>query len=176
MMNPDNLTEYYQFREKLDQTIQHLTHLHQPHLQCAKGCDQCCFSFRVFPVEFYAIAQEQKLKASPDTSLEIGEMERCGFLKNHACTIYPSRPMICRTHGLPLMNMNADGNEWELNICELNFTDADDDAFDDDNVLMQDTINSELFNINKIFIEKHPELHLTEFDLIPLKALLSTER
>ena len=170
-MDHSYFEKYLQYRNQLDSVIEQLTLIHKPHLNCAKGCDLCCFSFRVFPVEFFAIANEMKSEATPNLNLEIGEMEKCLFLNNHQCSIYPFRPIICRTHGLPLLNMNEEGTDWELNICELNFTEADDEVFDNDNVLMQDKINSELFQINKAFIENNPQLNLSEFDLIPLKAL-----
>lgn len=172
-MNHAAITEYLNFRQQIDQTVTRLEKIYHPHLHCAKGCDQCCFSFRVFPVEWFAIAgQLNKHFETINKDQPIGELEKCLFLKNHACTIYPHRPIICRTHGLPLLSMNETGTEWELNICELNFTEADDDSFDDDNLIEQDTLNSELFQINKRFIADNPQLNLSEFDLIPLKALV----
>ena len=39
------------------------------------------------------------------------------------CQIYESRPLVCRTFGLPLRN----GEEYIGDICELNFTEASED-------------------------------------------------
>lgn len=39
------------------------------------------------------------------------------------CQIYESRPLVCRTFGLPLRN----GEEFMSEVCELNFTAATDD-------------------------------------------------
>ena len=171
-MNNKGIEEYKQLRNQIDTRIEELTSEHKQHLTCSKGCDLCCFSFRIFPVEFYAIAGEMNVSVNPDISVEIGETERCGLLDNHQCSIYNSRPIICRTHGMPLLNTDENGDEWQLNICELNFKDADDDLFNDDNILFEDQINAELFQINKQFIEANPQLKLTETNLIPVKELI----
>ena len=65
--------------------------------------------------------------------------------------MYESRPIICRTHGLPLLFMNDE--QWELSACELNFTEFDDEEFKEENTFPQDTFNSKLFMINKRFVE-----------------------
>ena len=102
---------------------------------------------------------------------ESGDIEPCAFLQNHSCTIYASRPIICRTHGLPLLNMNESGDGWELSFCELNFLNADEDEFDEDNVLMQDTVNSKLFQINSRFLEANPHLPFSKTELVSIRAL-----
>jgi Fe-S-cluster containining protein len=171
-MTLKNLDSYYAFISDLDKKIEELTFEHSEHLNCKKGCDLCCYSFRIFPVEYFAIANQLNLNTDPDKDNAIEEKERCAFLKNGACTIYDQRPMICRTHGLPLLSMNEEGTDWELSFCELNFTTADDEEFHDDNVLIQDSYNSMLFQLNKAFLEQNSHLDFTEFDLIPLKELL----
>ena len=50
------------------------------------------------------------VSVNPDISVEIGETERCGLLDNHQCSIYNSRPIICRTHGMPLLNTDENGD------------------------------------------------------------------
>lgn len=172
-MQQKSFDEYRAFITDLDKKIDELLFDHSEHITCKRGCDLCCYSFKVFPVEYFAIAAEFNLNQNPDKDNAIEERERCAFLQNGACTIYNHRPMICRTHGLPLLNMNEDGTDWELSFCELNFTHADDDEFHDDNVLIQDRYNSMLFQINKAFLAKNSQLDYTEFDLIPLKELLA---
>lgn len=153
--------------------MERLTELHGPHLNCKKGCDLCCFSFRVFPVEYYAIANETGLKGTANTHTPIGNHERCAFLHNGACTIYASRPIICRTHGLPLLNMSQETDEWELSFCELNFTDTEDEEFSEENVFVQDCFNSMLYKANEEFLNLNPELRLNPSDLLALKELKS---
>jgi uncharacterized protein len=167
----ENLLDYYAIRNATDKRVNVLTTMHLPHLSCRKGCDKCCYSFRVFPIEFFAIAKELGIDAEPNADLPIGDEERCAFLSNGACTIYASRPIICRTHGLPLLNMDEEGENYELSFCELNFTDADEDEFYEENVFVQDKTNAQLFEANKVFLQANPHLKLHENDLIPLKAL-----
>lgn len=162
---------YLQIRTEVDQRVAELTEQHAHYLNCRKGCDLCCFSFRVFPVEYDAIAKEAGLTGVADLSATIGENERCAFLANGACTIYESRPLICRTHGLPLLNMTEDGDEWELSFCELNFTDADDDEFAEENVYLQDKYNAMLYQANKEYLEANPQLGYQPDDLLALKDL-----
>jgi Fe-S-cluster containining protein len=93
------------------------------------------------------------------------------FLVNHQCQIYKSRPTICRTHGLPLLYTNNEG-EWELSACELNFAEFEDE-FSESNTFPQDKYNSKLFLINKEFIKNFKEKKYNEMDLIPIKNLAS---
>jgi Fe-S-cluster containining protein len=94
----------------------------------------------------------------------------CIFLNNHKCTIYEARPIICRTHGLPLLFVGEQGN-WELSACELNFTTFNLERFNEENTFPQDKFNSKLFMLNKAFIKEFKDVEYGEFDLIPLKTL-----
>jgi Fe-S-cluster containining protein len=171
------LEEFLNFRDVLDQEISGLTQLHAPHMACKNGCDKCCLDFKVFPVEYFAIKQSLGLSdavAMPESDkLEADEIKPCAFLHNHSCSIYSYRPIICRTHGLPLLNMNENGDGWELSFCELNFLETDDDEFDEDNVLMEDTVNSKLFQINSRFLEANPQLPFSKTDLVPFNTMAS---
>jgi Fe-S-cluster containining protein len=175
-MSPiSSLEEYLKFSEELDHEVSALAEQHARHLVCHDGCDKCCLNFKVFPVEYFAIlaglglssSEVLPLPASPDTE----EIEPCVFLHDHSCSIYPHRPIICRTHGLPLLNMNESGDAWELSFCELNFLNADEDEFDEDNVLMQDTVNSKLFQINSRFLEANPHLPFSKTELVSFRRL-----
>jgi Fe-S-cluster containining protein len=168
-----NLETYFDIRRTVDARVEELTTLHHNHLTCHKGCDKCCYSFRIFPVEWFAIANELGLEATPDATLPIADDERCAFLKNGACSIYASRPIICRTHGLPLLNMDEEGENYELSFCELNFTEADEDEFAEETVFVQDKYNAMLYNANKDFLAANPQLNLSPDLLIPLKALIT---
>ncbi|TNF41432.1 MAG: YkgJ family cysteine cluster protein [Bacteroidetes bacterium] len=147
-----------------------LEEMHREYIKCRSGCSLCCIDFSVFPVEFYFILNELKKKNfKPETDLN-NENEICVFLKNNSCTIYEQRPIMCRTHGLPLLYANDDG-EWELSACELNFTEFDFDDFTDDNTLPQDKYNSKLYLLNREFIAEFTEKKYGETDLIPLKEI-----
>ncbi len=95
-------------------------------IKCRKGCCTCCTpSFGVFPVEAWAVkegfgclppkAREALLRAAKDTS-----REDCPALEQSACLLYPLRPVLCRTHGYPLLVLGEAG-EPTVRFCELNF-------------------------------------------------------
>ncbi|WP_372775369.1 YkgJ family cysteine cluster protein [Mangrovibacterium sp.] len=160
-----NFSNYHAFIANVDRRAEALEELHKTHMKCKKGCDLCCMNYQIFPVEYFAIEQALKVKAAETMESTNGS---CVFLKNHYCQIYESRPFICRTHGLPLLFMNDE--QWELSVCELNFTEFDDEEFSEENTLLQDKFNSELFLLNKQFIADN-KLNFSEFDLLEMKDL-----
>lgn len=176
-MNRSDFDEYRSFIGMIDKRVAGLATLHGEHMKCGRGCDLCCVAFSVFPVEYFHIREQMENEGftfSEEDNYD-STSGRCRLLKDHLCSIYSHRPYICRTHGLPLVNMNEDGDEWELSFCELNFTEADDDYFDMDNTLEQDELNSTLYMINKRFLALHPELGLDEKTLIPLAKLIEKQ-
>jgi uncharacterized protein len=160
--------QYIQLRHELDSEIQRLAQLHNKHLACKKGCDLCCLNFSVFPLEFEIIreALQGSYDPNPATDIDSEKPASCLFLENHACSIYDHRPFICRTHGLPLLYMNEE--DWVLSHCELNFTEAPEDYFDEENTFAQDTWNSRLYLLNREYLKHENKLMLQETDLIPL--------
>ena len=172
MKNSNNIhfEKYKVLLTEIDRHSAILEDLHFKHMQCRNGCDLCCIDFSVFPVEFYFILNELKKKNFKPESGVNTENEICVFLKNNSCTIYEQRPIMCRTHGLPLLYANDNG-EWELSACELNFTEFDFDEFTDENTLPQDKYNSKLFLINREFIAEFTDKKYNETDLIPLKEI-----
>ncbi|MBW6537233.1 MAG: YkgJ family cysteine cluster protein [Mariniphaga sp.] len=168
-----HFSAYRKIRKETDVISKKLSKVHSSHLQCKKGCDLCCMDYSILPVEFYSILEDLKSRGFKAENLQriAKNDEDCIFLKNHDCTIYESRPLICRTHGQPLLYTNDDG-EWELSTCELNFKDYDFENFSEENTFPQDKFNSKLFLINREFIaEFKEETHLGEFELLPLKKL-----
>ena len=162
---PYNFDDYRKLIAEVDQSVKDLSELHKNHMLCKKGCDLCCMDYSVLPVEYMAIKEALKAKQVDIHGSVDGS---CIFLKNHECQIYKSRPIICRTHGLPLLFMNDD--QWELSACELNFTEFDDEEFKEENTFPQDTYNSKLFMINKRFIERSG-LEYSNFDLLEISSL-----
>jgi len=169
------LDSYYQLRDEIDKLRESLEEEHYHHLSCKKGCDHCCMSINVFPIEFFAIQAEVDPGIVSDLPLPTNEVD-CRYLVDHSCKIYKSRPIICRTHGLPLLYMNFEGTNWELSHCENNFTDVDLDDFNSENTFPLDRINSKLYQINHDFVATFENGKYTEIDRIPLSGLfLSAE-
>ena len=161
----EHFKKYHQLRGDIDQLSEKLSGLHKNHMQCKKGCDLCCMNYSLLPIEYFAI--KDQLKDQPIKSRGC-EDDECVFLINHECHIYENRPIICRTHGLPLLFMNDE--QWELSACELNFTEFDDEDFDTENTFPQDKFNSKLFVLNQAFIKENG-LPYSDFELIPLRKL-----
>ncbi len=165
MENTDGLVAKYQnLIAKIDRRVSDLEKMHHQHMNCKLGCSHCCMDYSIFPVEYYAI-----LKNIKDSGIQPEEapQDQCIFLKNHSCMIYTHRPVICRTHGLPLLYTNEEG-EWELSACELNFTTYQ-KPFHSKNSFQQDVYNSELFMLNKTFIELPENSSFRAMDLIPIR-------
>lgn len=168
----ENPFHYYKIlRTKIDNHAHELEKIHSNEMQCKKGCDRCCMDYSIFPIEFYSIVNDLKTNGLKPKTLGNSDKSACIFLKNSVCTIYEHRPIICRTHGLPLLFMN-ENSEWELSACELNFTQFDFGNFNFENTYPQDKYNSELFLLNKKFISELKTKKYSEFDLIPIRDLI----
>ena len=169
------LTPYYSLREEIDSLCESLEKVHEKQLNCKKGCDLCCMAISVFPVEFYAIRAELDFEALPELPIPT-DAAQCRFLVDHSCTIYNSRPIICRTHGLPLLYRSMDSEEYELSLCELNFKEYDFEDFDEENTYPMDRINSQLYRINKDFAAGFEGGRYNEQDRIPLSDLIALQQ
>jgi len=172
-MNEKALQEvdkYLQLRTEISEISEKLGRLHKNEMACKKGCSSCCMNFQVLPVEYFSMLEQ--LKANPPQQFREldSEDEDCNFLIEDMCQVYAARPIICRTHGLPLLFMNQEGDAWELSACPLNFKKFDD--FHTENTYPQDTYNSKLFLINREFIKHYKEEEFGEFDMISINRLL----
>lgn len=165
-----HFTKYSELVEEIQKISDRLEKKHEKYIECRKGCDLCCMDYSIFPVEYYYILDKLR-SVQKDIKTGSSNPEKCIFLVDHICNIYANRPIICRTHGLPLVFINDD-DEWELSACELNFTQFDMNRFTTENTLEIDTFNSRLYQINKSFIQDYKEIKYSESDLIPVKNLV----
>jgi Fe-S-cluster containining protein len=158
------IRKYLFLRDEIDNICLKLENLHKDFIVCTEGCTGCCMDFSILPVEFYSLLKD--LEGRKKVINKPVSPDECIFLADASCSVYESRPVICRTHGLPLMFMGEE--EWELSWCELNFRDYT-TGFNEANTFPQDRFNSKLFMLNKEFIGSLKENQYSEFDLIPLK-------
>lgn len=145
------LTQYRTLCRYCDQVFAATAEALRPHIRCAKGCDACCTLESVVPLEAHVIAAYLDAHpiepppappvASPD------DRTPCVFLRQHACAIYPVRPIICRTHGLPLRYPDQPG----IDACPLNCTDLDLTALDPQFVLDMGHVTDNLIRLNLAF-------------------------
>ncbi|MGH0032264.1 MAG: YkgJ family cysteine cluster protein [Myxococcota bacterium] len=91
-------------------------------LRCGRGCAACCVDgLTVYEVEAERIRRAHAPLLAEGTPHPTGA---CAFLdESGACRIYPDRPYVCRTQGLPLrwLHETSDGEiAEERDVCELN--------------------------------------------------------
>ena len=91
-------------------------------LRCRRGCADCCVDgITVFSVEAERIRREFPGVLAGERPASAG---RCAFLaEDGSCRVYPARPYVCRTQGLPLRWIDED-EDLQLvemrDICPLN--------------------------------------------------------
>jgi Fe-S-cluster containining protein len=85
-------------------------------MMCSRGCWRCCELDSVCALEAAVI-----FSAMPAGSMFSAEDDHhCPFLTDGICGIYSDRPLICRTHGLPLRSASEENPR--IHHCESNFT------------------------------------------------------
>ena len=129
----DLLADYRRVLERVDAHAARLEAAWPREFACGPGCSGCCQrSLTVFPVEAASIRaflasggalppSEGEPFVSPLVVLEPDEAEPCSFLDGAGrCRIFPVRPVICRSHGLPLAVPDGAGG-LRGDCCPLNF-------------------------------------------------------
>ncbi len=160
--------KYQQLIADVDQLTAQLNERYKAHLECRAGCSGCCHHhLSIFPVE--AAAVKSAIQVLPKASQEIikqqavnileqeakGNPVACPLLVEDKCSIYNSRPIICRTQGLPLLYEAEDGN-LEVDFCPLNFTAENaTDALEENHLVPLDALNLKLSIVNLEFCQQH---------------------
>lgn len=100
-------------------------------MQCQVGCTGCCQQdLTVLPLEAAIVAEhvDQLPPAARQATIRRSRTAGppCVFLDDGCCTIYAARPLICRAHGLPILQRDADAAaaEASVSVCSLNFVDG----------------------------------------------------
>ncbi|MBV9496790.1 MAG: YkgJ family cysteine cluster protein [Acidobacteria bacterium] len=142
------LVSYRDILRRADGFFQTVAGAQPQNLQCGRGCSLCCYGLfeigsgdvpmiaeglsKLHPSRraaiirrAAAIADHPNLReCSPDEKEEFFERTSqvpCPNLDpSGACMIYESRPLVCRTFGLPIRN----ADEYIGDVCELNFNEA----------------------------------------------------
>lgn len=115
-------------------------------MQCAKGCAACCRLETVVPLEAALIAAYLAVvPLDVDRADDDADALECAFLKaDAACAIYPARPLICRTHGMPMQYPD----QAERDACPLNFSAFSLDQIEPQYVLSTETVTTNLMRLN----------------------------
>ncbi|MGD0842921.1 MAG: YkgJ family cysteine cluster protein [Geobacteraceae bacterium] len=144
---------------------------------CREGCDGCCRHISLFAVEAVALAgalsalpAEQGARIRNMASTASGAAA-CPLLENGRCLLYEARPIICRTHGFPLL-ADREG-EREIDFCPKNFRGIT--SFPADVVLNLDLLNTTLAAINAVFIASRGDCTPPEQERISIAEALQLE-
>jgi uncharacterized protein len=148
----DTIRNYRNLVAKVDEFSHRISSEYGNLIFCRKGCDGCCRQITLFPVEAYALASE--LRRAPEEvsarirkrSLKISP-DACPLLEDGICLLYPARPIICRTHGIPILI--AGDHEKTIDFCPKNFMGVA--SFPAADILNLDLLNSTLSLINRVF-------------------------
>lgn len=146
------LERYSSLLEKIDIKIKRLEKKHRFFLTCHSGCSSCCKVPRtVLPIEAEYIRKYAKLDPMvySDILTNAEKNNNCPFLIDDVCAIYKYRPIICRTHGLPLLYYFDHSHIKAVTHCELNFIEHG-GSFQRSDILDMETINSELRQISEL--------------------------
>lgn len=150
------LDNYKQLTARVDALCNDIAATLGDQITCSAGCSTCCTSITVFPVEAAAM-QEALESLPPRKAVEIqrhiadhADEERCPLLFNHHCLLYDARPIICRTHGLPIV-YTTDGLR-NSDCCPLNLTEAA--SVPGSSVVDIDKLNTLLVAVNSIYMSQ----------------------
>ena len=161
--------------QELIQAIQEHTieiqNTHAKHINCEAGCHSCCLpDLHISGIEKQRIAKYiQSSSILIETLQKLKEKNpyqstRCQMLdENGFCSIYEVRPIICRTHGLPILFQDKD--QWFADVCSLNFVTDSLDILEQDDFLPLDFINHELAfaNIEEDFDDSRYPIDISIF-------------
>lgn len=149
--NSKNLAQYIELLEKIDAKFRELQDKYPAQIHCTRGCHLCCQpDLSVSELERQAIARfikdnqlTAKLRQLKGDNPHGGS--RCQFLAaNGDCSIFLARPVICRSHGAPVLLESG-----EVSNCELNFTDSESSPQQGDWINLN-TLNSILIQLNQL--------------------------
>jgi len=136
-------------------------------MQCAQGCASCCILESVTPLEASVIERFLQENPIPMSAPLQERPETCIFLRDNACIIYAVRPIICRTHGLPLLYPER----GEIEVCPLNFAMFDLTSLDPSSFLDAERITANLMRLNLAFCMLTAQAEHAD-ERIPLRSIL----
>jgi Fe-S-cluster containining protein len=155
-MTPESpLTGYRRLVESVDSLCREVFRRYGPVLACSRGCDGCCRHLSLFPVEAVALRLALDTLDRPARSGILSRAagargDACPLLSRGLCLMYDHRPIICRTHGMPILVRTEAGEK--VDFCPMNF--AGISRLDREAVIDLERLNTALALVNRIFVER----------------------
>jgi len=159
-----SLIYYRELIQKIDTFTDSVIAIYGNRLHCREGCSSCCILESIMPVELVPIVKWYAQQ--PESIRHIikqGNLTSCIFLHHDSCIIYPFRPIICRTHGYPVLINN------KVDICPLN----QGIHFEPEHILNLENCNTMLAAINILFI-KEVQIPALKAERINLRAFFQS--
>lgn len=142
------------------------------HMHCRAGCDGCCrVRLTVFAIEAEPIAlalarlerEQPEVRARIRVQATETERDACPMLIEGACAVYEHRPLICRSHGLPVWVEPSEA-PGRIDVCPLNFTTAPPPQ---ESVLRLEALNQPLSVMARMFDGTGQRVALTDLAGLP---------
>ncbi len=170
---------YHQLLADIDRYAEVLRKRFAVEITCHLGCTGCCQQhLSVFDVEADALREllgrlpsatrerlRDRARAALAREADLADVPPplatefppnpettvpCPALVDGACSVYDARPVICRTHGFPLLYVDEEAQEALLDVCPLNFSESPDDleALTENDLFEMNIINERLARAN----------------------------
>lgn len=155
-----SIARYKELTAKVDAFFARVMARHGGAMQCRSGCDDCCRArLTVTGVEAAVIraglpALDDAVRARLRERAVAGDDGRCPALEGDGrCAIYEARPLVCRSHGLPIRLGSRRGLPV-IDACPTNFADRGPVSADADCVLDQTTLSTLLHAVDRAHAEE----------------------
>ena len=175
-MSIDPEAAYRQLCAKIDDFFERVENAHGDQMQCATGCYDCCLTrLSITLVEATAIVRH--LAAVPEDQREAiraaaqsAPQGRCAALDERGrCRVYTARPLICRSHGVPIRRREPGRSLPVVDVCLRNFAaEGALEAVPDGDQLDQDTLSTMSATIDAAFSDAVGAPRGTRIDLAEL--------
>jgi len=152
--NSSIFANYRLLVSRVDELCRNITGSFETAINCRPGCSDCCRHLTIFPVEAAALANA--LQRLPETAVRLLAESpgmpgaSCPFLSDSLCLVYENRPIICRTHGLPILTETE--GQRRVDFCPENFRDMA--SLPGSGIVNLDALNQALVAINAQFVKE----------------------
>ena len=160
----DPLARLSVLADSVDETFASIQTRQGACMQCSAGCTDCCRARPSITHVERAFFRRGLARLSEAERKELAQRTRdkaremCPALDPQGrCQLYDSRPLICRSFGVPLRRRHEVVlvNPPVIDVCDLNFVDVPLETLAPEDVLDQTSLDAELAAINAEFCARH---------------------
>lgn len=174
-MDPEE--HYRALCAKVDAFFERVQEKHGEEMQCSSGCFDCCQAgLTVTLVEAASIARyllEGDGGPFDTRAAHAAQGNRSGCValdESGRCRIYKARPLVCRSHGVPIRRRETGRSLPVLDACYRNFTGGALASVPAEDQLDQNTLSTTLAAIDAAFADAASAPRGTRLDLEELLA------